>query len=151
MAKLQIIELTPAYVPLVLEVELQSHTSPWSQKILESSFNGRSHNFALIQDDQILGYYFAQYVAGEMTLENICITPQKQGKGLARKLMTHLVEHTKKLKGDEIWLEVRKSNIPAINLYQSFDFNVTGERKEYYPIPNSTERETALLMKKSLL
>lgn len=150
-AKIQILELNQAHIPLLVDIDQRSHLSPWSQKIFESSFNARSHNFYLQQDSQILGYYFAEFVVGDMTLENICIAPEHQGKGLAKKLMDHLIEHAKSLNTENMFLEVRESNTKAIKLYESYGFEVTGKRKEYYSVPNSTARETALLMKRSFV
>ena len=150
-AKIQILELTYAHIPWLVEIDQQSHISPWTKKIFESSFNARSHNFYLQQDNEILGYYFASFIVGEMTLENICLAPHPPGKGLAKKLMAHFIEYSRSLNTEDIFLEVRESNTKAISLYESYKFEVTGKRKEYYSIPNSSDRETALLMKKSLL
>jgi len=150
-SKIQILELNQGHIPLLVEIDQRSHLSPWSEKIFESSFNARSHNFYMQKDCEILGYYFAEFVAGDMTLENICIVPEHQGEGLAKKLMVHLVEHAKSLKTENMFLEVRESNHTAISLYESYQFEVTGKRKEYYSVPNSTARETALLMKRSFI
>jgi ribosomal-protein-alanine N-acetyltransferase len=43
---------------------------------------------------------------------------------------------------DFFYLEVRKSNIPAINLYKRFGFEIISIRKEYY----SDNKEDALVM-----
>lgn len=44
---------------------------------------------------------------------------------------------------DQVVLEVRKSNIPAIKLYEGMGFKVAGERPKYYK-----DGETALIMVK---
>jgi ribosomal-protein-alanine N-acetyltransferase len=44
-----------------------------------------------------------------------------------------------------LWLEVRESNAPALNLYQSFGFQQVGFRKDYYPAGRTT-RESAVVM-----
>jgi ribosomal-protein-alanine N-acetyltransferase len=44
-----------------------------------------------------------------------------------------------------LWLEVRESNAPALNLYQSFGFQQVGLRKDYYPAGRTT-RESAVVM-----
>lgn len=145
-------------IPDLLEIEQQSHIAPWSQKIFESSFNARSHQFGLSHKGQLVGFYFCQFVANEMTLENICIDKSQQGKGFARKLMQHLIVHASAIETEEIWLEVRESNHSAIQLYKSFGFEQMGLRKNYYAIPNagpnaslnSAAREHALLMRKLL-
>jgi len=45
-------------------------------------------------------------------------------------------------------LEVRPSNIRAINCYSSAGFNEIGCRKDYYPAPNG--KEDALLFAKQI-
>ena len=42
-----------------------------------------------------------------------------------------------------LFLEVRESNMPAINLYQKYGFTQVGKRPKYY-----RDGETALVMKK---
>ena len=50
-----------------------------------------------------------------------------------------------KLKGvKEVFLEVRRSNLPAINLYKSNGYQKISERKNYYG------NEDALIFKKDL-
>ena len=60
--------------------------------------------------------------------------------------MQHLLEQASKLEAEEIWLEVRASNISAIELYHRFGFKNQGVRKGYYSVPQSTEKEDAILM-----
>jgi len=43
-----------------------------------------------------------------------------------------------------LWLEVRKSNAPAIGLYQSLGFNEVSVRRDYYPAAEG--REDAIIM-----
>ena len=45
---------------------------------------------------------------------------------------------------NEIFLEVRESNIPAISLYEKFKFKKISIRKNFYSNPN----ENAVVMKK---
>lgn len=137
-------------IPAIFMVEQQAHLSPWSEKLVESSFTPRSHNYIYCVEDKVLGYYFSEFVAGEMTLQNICVASQMQGKGIATRLMTHLIEQASTLKAEDIWLEVRESNLPAIKLYQANGFETMGLRKNYYGIPNSIQKEHALLMRLTL-
>lgn len=143
--------LYQSYLPLIESIEQISHITPWSGKIILDSFNKRSHNFGLFFHDELVGYYFSEFVAGEMTLHNICISPDFQGKGGASKLMSHLLELATKLKAEEVWLEVRESNDPAKHLYEKYGFTHEGLRKNYYSLPNSDMKENAIAMKKCLL
>ena len=65
-------------------------------------------------------------------------------KGLAKAMLTHLLGVVKAANGENVFLEVRQSNLAAIHLYTAFDFVETGVRKNYYP--SEFGREDAILM-----
>jgi ribosomal-protein-alanine N-acetyltransferase len=44
-----------------------------------------------------------------------------------------------------LWLEVRATNLRAINVYQRYGFKRVGERKNYYPLQVG-QREHAVVM-----
>ncbi|NVK56420.1 MAG: ribosomal protein S18-alanine N-acetyltransferase [Alteromonadaceae bacterium] len=142
--------LTLNDIDVLAKIEQQSHISPWSAKVFQSSFNKHSVNFGLLQQGVLAGYYFAECIAGEMTLHNICVNESHQGLGFASRLMTHLLEQATQKKAEDIWLEVRPSNTSAIALYHKFGFEEKGVRKNYYSLPepdsNGQTKEDALLM-----
>ncbi|TEW54727.1 ribosomal-protein-alanine N-acetyltransferase [Psychromonas sp. RZ22] len=131
-------------IPDVINIESVAHTHPWSEKLFLSNFGKRYINHVLIKDNQIVGYFVASYVAGEVTLLNIAITPEVQGHGLGQYLLTYLKQFSVELEQQEIWLEVRASNLPAIKLYQKLDFVEVDIRSAYYPTDNG--REDAIIM-----
>lgn len=147
---MKILQLNPSHIPQVVAIETASHLTPWSEKTIERSFAKRNINYGIFKSskgfDQMLGYYFSEFVAGEMSLENICIDSQAQGKGLGKALMLHLIEQAQSLQAEQIWLEVRASNHSAIALYQNCGFVETGIRKDYYKMPETGEREDAIMM-----
>ena len=87
--------------------------------------------------------------ADEAHVLNVCITPERQGRGYGRHLLRALV----KLAGDHgaarIFLEVRPSNPAAIALYHEEGFNEIGRRPRYYPSKDG--REDALVMAMELV
>ncbi len=135
----------------VADIEHNAHLSPWSRKLFENSFTNKHHNYVLESGEQVVGYYFAHFVADELTLENICINQPMQRQGYANQLMRHLVTLASTLKATDIWLEVRASNASAIHLYEKFGFEQQGIRKNYYPIPQRNTKEDAVLMRHSLV
>ena len=128
----------------VYEVEQQCHSHPWSKKIFLSNFGARYFNHILVKDQQVIGYFICSSVAGEVTLMNIAISPGFQGQGLGKTLLSFLCSHSIERGEQEIWLEVRESNINAIKLYQALDFVEVDIRKNYYPTTNG--REDAVIM-----
>jgi len=148
---MKVFALNLSHVQQVFSIESTTHLTPWSEKIIHESFGPRSRNFGLFKKnkgvDELVGYYFAEYVAGEMTLENLCVDSQYQGKGYAKVLMSHLCEQAKEEGAEELWLEVRVSNTTAISLYMSCGFEKVSIRKAYYKIPDCNQKEDAQLMK----
>lgn len=152
--KTRIEPLNHSHISEIMEIENTAHLAPWSERIVSSSFGPRSHNMGLFKIEkkqyQLIGYYFSDHVAGEVSLENICIAKDHQGKGLSKALMSDLFTYSGSIQAEEIWLEVRESNQAAVALYESFGFVTQSVRKNYYSVPNSVEKEHALSMKKAL-
>jgi [ribosomal protein S18]-alanine N-acetyltransferase len=146
--------LNHSHLPEVYAIEASSHLTPWSERIIQQSFGPRSHNVGLFRVEKkqwtLIGYFFAEHVAGEVSLENMCLAKSEHGQGLSHRLMETLVEYAMSIEAFEIWLEVRATNKAAIALYQKHGFENVSIRKSYYSIPNSTEKEDAWLMKKVL-
>lgn len=141
---LSIASLTRAHLSVISKIEKQSHAFPWTDKILESNFGQRYFNFILLDGDDIVGYYFANQVAGEASLLNIAIAPEHQGKGYGRMLLTHLIEQCQAQDLFQLWLEVRESNLAAYHLYVNVGFNEVDRRIGYYPA--NVGREDAIMM-----
>lgn len=115
-----------------LEEILFPTDSPWSAAMFRTEFAaGNTKYLGLVEKDQLIGYGGVAFVgpsfARECELHTIGIHPDFQGQGLGRKLLAALLP-------DEYpcFLEVRTDNEPALNLYQSVGFQVTGTRKNYY-------------------
>lgn len=53
-------------------------------------------------------------------------------KGVASSLLTKLINYCKEENVEKIFLEVRNSNLAAINLYEKFNFIKISTRKNYY-------------------
>ena len=141
---LQVLPMSLADIEAVYQVEVLSHSHPWSRKLFLSNFGKRYFNHVLMDQGSVLGYFVASSVAGEVTLMNIVISPSCQGKGLGRLLLKALISLSKINDEEEIWLEVRVSNLSAIALYDKLGFVEVDRRKNYYPCGDG--REDAIIM-----
>ena len=75
---------------------------------------------------------------------DICVAPAYQGQGIAKQLLNAFIEHGEQYQAENLFLEVRESNKPAIGLYESAGFSSMSVRKNYYP--TATGNEDAILM-----
>ncbi|MCP4325952.1 MAG: ribosomal protein S18-alanine N-acetyltransferase [Psychromonas sp.] len=128
----------------VTQIENRAHSHPWSEKLFLSNFGQRYFNHILLQNEEVIGYFVASTVAGEVTLMNVAISPEKQGQGAGQFLLQFLLNYARQNSQQEIWLEVRSSNQSAIHLYQKLGFAEVDIRKAYYPVENG--REDAVIM-----
>ena len=79
----------------------------------------------------------------ECELEFVLVRPPARRRGIGSALMETVLAWAGDLGAKEIWLEVRKSNVPAVRLYERCGFAITGSRPAYYVDPV----EDALLMR----
>lgn len=91
------------------------------------------HTWVAEIEDEIVGYAsILDRERGPARLLSIAVLPKRRGKGVARALMGKVKDHTLGTREKRLTLEVRISNVPAINLYLSEGFRIKGMLKDYY-------------------
>lgn len=121
----------------VMKIERASFPKPWTRGMFESELkNPVSFSYALKvhhEDKEELGAYTVFWVVhGEAHILNIAVNPKWRGKGLATRLLEVMIETMKRNLVYEVFLEVRRSNTVARNLYAKFGFKEAFERRNYY-------------------
>lgn len=91
--------------------------------------------------NELAGFLCSWLIAGELQIQNLATLPAMRRKGVAVRLLQHVISRSRKSGLHSIWLEVRVSNAPAIALYERFGFSANGKRSAYYP-----DGEDALIM-----
>lgn len=137
-------------VATLIPIENACHSHPWSEKTFKSCIGGRYFGDYARAENNIIGFYIADYVAGEATLMDICIEPDQQGNGFGKALLLQFFQQVKALNTSKIWLEVRAKNISAQMLYINQGFKETGRRTGYYPSARGFGYEDAIVMCKKL-
>lgn len=138
---------------LALERRLYSH--PWTHTHFVDSLTGGhwAWQAGLPEPGAALAvYWLAMPVLDELHLLNLAVHPDHWGQGLARQGLIHLMALAVSSGINEVWLEVRESNLRAQRLYLQNGFAMVGRRRAYYPagLRSSTDREDALLLRKPL-
>ena len=89
----------------------------------------------------IIGYFFAHFLENEAHILNIAIDIPFQHQGYGNQFLDQILENY--LQYADVYLEVKRSNFPAINLYLNFGFEEIDIRNEYY-----SDGEDAVIMVK---
>jgi [ribosomal protein S18]-alanine N-acetyltransferase len=142
--------ITHAAVEHLMPIEEACHSHPWTEKTFTSCIGGRYFGFYLIHNEEIVGFYIAEHVVGEVTLMDICVAPAKQGNGYGKQLLQHFLQETKNMEATKVWLEVRAKNISAQMLYINQGFTEVSRRTGYYPSASGFGYEDAIVMSLSV-
>ena len=142
----EISRLDRSHLLAVANIEKSCFSEPWSEKSLEMLTTNTGVGFVAVCDGEVAAYGGMICVLDEGQITNIATLPRYRRQGLGKMIVTALCAHAYDNGLAHIFLEVRESNVHAIDLYSKCGFNVIGHRKNFYHEPI----EDALLMKKTL-
>ena len=144
----EIADVSLEHIAEINELEKLCFSLPWSRQALISQLPDDMHMFiaAIGDDGQVLGYVGMMYVLDEGYISNVAVSPEHSRLGIADALITALIDRANEKDLSFVTLEVRKSNVPAIELYIKNGFSEVGLRKNYYTKPT----EDAILMTRFL-
>lgn len=126
----------------VAEIERLCFGEPWSEKSLELLLRDANFGLVALCDGRVAAYVGVISVAPEGEITNVATHPDFRRRGLASALLEALKKEASERGIESIFLEVRRSNTAARELYQKQGFEVIGERKGFYSNP----KEDAILM-----
>jgi len=130
-------------IPAIVEIEKKTNQMPWTKAQFLSSMEVGHYSSVLQKENNILGFAIYSPIIPESHLLNIAIDPAHQGMGLGDKLLQQIILQNKTIGVKLISLEVRVSNLSAINLYEKRGFHKDAIRPDYY---SGFPKEDALLM-----
>ena len=140
----------------VLTIEAHQNPAPWKQNHFENSLLNAQHECWVLElekedkaADKIVGFSILQLIQQEGEILNIAIHPDYRRQVLAIFLLTHLFKQAELKKTSTLFLEVRKSNLPAQTLYHKLGFHQVGLRQNYYPTLSG--REDGLVMAREMI
>ena len=139
--------MTEADVTAIEALERACFSEPWSEKSLrESLANPRYRILTATADGRLIGYVSTFLVADEMNIANVAVDSEFRRQGVGKRLMDSAVILAKQNRMTTIYLEVRKSNEAAQELYRKVGFERGGVRKNFYDHP----KEDGLIMRMDL-
>lgn len=108
--------------------------------------SGNQYLGAIISaNDIIIGYTTILSVIDEAEIINIAIAKTARRCGMGMALLQFQISYLAQHKFRKLFLEVRQSNIAAINLYKRLGFMQISKRKNYYKLADNG-REDALVL-----
>lgn len=127
----------------VKEISDLSFSSPWSLLSIEKELLNNNAIYLVVKlGNKVVGFGGMWIIFDEAHITNIAVHPDFRGHNFSDVIVENLVKTAKDLNITAMTLEVRESNIAAVNLYKKHNFSVEGVRKNYYEHP----REDGFIM-----
>lgn len=148
MFRVIISDLKPSQVEKTLRIQEECNLSVWSGDDYRYELQNR-FSYALCAEsaDEVYGFLIARRTADfELDILNFGVSPECQKRGVGTALWRELLERISADKIQTAWLEVRESNLRAIEFYQTRGFVEVWRRKSFYARPS----ENAVVMKLEL-
>ena len=131
----------------IAKIEKQCFSKPWSKEGIEAELsNETAHFFVAKKLGNVCGYIGMHIILDECYIANVAVSPKWQKSRIGYALAQKAISVAEEKECRFVSLEVRKSNTPAISLYEKCGFIPMGERKNFYSEPT----ENALIMTKEL-
>jgi len=146
----EIVPLRLADVPAVTAIENARFSEPWPEGAFRQQLQAPyTFYFALwthrAEGKALVGYAGGMCYPPDAHLANIAMAEPWQGRGLGGLLLLTFLQEATARGATQVYLDVRRSNVTAQELYRRFDFAVIGVRPRYY-----ADKEDALVMSRRI-
>jgi len=130
-------------IDAIEEIEQQAYPTPWSRSMFASELaKPTSICLGAFEGDELIGYIINSRYVDAWHVMNVAVDPEHRRRGIATRMLEALFEMTEHDGRRGYTLEVRVSNLGAVDLYERLGFERRGVRRGYY----TDNREDALVM-----
>ena len=146
---LRLVRMLPPDLKEVVEIENLAYPFPWSHGNFLASIRSGYDTWTLrdtSRGGRMVGYFLLMPAVDEAHLLNITVHPDFQGRGYGLVLLDKVFSLARAAGLKSVLLEVRPSNVRALQIYLRYGFSRIGVRRNYYPAALG-KREDAIVMR----
>jgi ribosomal-protein-alanine N-acetyltransferase len=126
-------------LPSVMAIENQSFPNPWRENTFRGEIQHRPISYPIVVVhstlNKVIGYIIFWQIGEDVQVNNISVHPDFRRLGIGETVLKQVIELVRWRGARMITLEVRPSNMAALNLYRKLGFKMIGVRKGYYTNP----------------
>ena len=129
---------------------IQSGCSEVAQWVAEDYLrvaDGEMAGWVAEEDSRVLGFLVARRIMSDIEVLNLAVQAAGRNTGIGSSLLQRALSWANEFQAERAILEVRESNLSALQFYERHGFQAVGRRPRYYTSP----AEDALVLSKSLL
>ena len=128
-------KLTLAHLSQIAELEKVCFADPWSEKALEILVTDEAYGAVCLENGRAMAYGSILWGVDEGQIINVATHPDARRRGMGAVVLEHLIATATTRGCEQLSLEVRISNTPAIALYERYGFLKMGLRRGFYKHP----------------
>jgi ribosomal-protein-alanine N-acetyltransferase len=140
----RLVQMREADLAEVMPIEGAIYSHPWTRGNFADSLKAGYQCWTWRLDGELLGYFILLVAAGEGHLLNLSVAVSHQRLGHGSALLKEAMRIARVRGAQQVFLEVRPSNLGAKALYSRFGFSQVAVRPAYYPA--HAGREDALVL-----
>lgn len=148
-ARIEMLPMALSDLDEVLVIEYLVCLFPWGRSNFTDSMASGYSCWVCRVDGELVGYFVLMLAVDEAHLLTISVAEKRQRLGFGAHLLRHAMSVARERGAKILLLEVRPSNVKALELYRHFGFQQIGVRRAYYPAQHG--REDALVLTHELL
>lgn len=118
----------------IVALEGESFSNPWTAAALAEMLTSPVTRLYVARqaDRRVIGFCACWLIEDELHINTVAVKPAVRRQGVATRLVKEILAATGAQKAT---LEVRRSNVAALKLYESLGFATTAVRPRYYSSP----------------
>jgi ribosomal-protein-alanine N-acetyltransferase len=119
----------------VIAIETESFANPWTIQTFDAMLDTPVSEIFVARSDErrVVAFCACWLIGDELHINTIAVHTLLRRQGLAYELLRRVFDLTRV---NRATLEVRRSNVAALALYEKLGFAVTGVRSNYYQHPD---------------
>lgn len=125
----------------ILALEALAFSNPWTPESFDAMRSSPASRVYVARQagGPILAFCACWLIVDELHIHTITVARHERRRGMASGLLRHILADTQAVRAT---LEVRRSNVAALALYERLGFKVAAVREQYYENP----REDGLIL-----
>jgi [ribosomal protein S18]-alanine N-acetyltransferase len=137
MSAVEIVRVGREAIDALMSIDAESFLRPWTRPMYETAFDNTVTRVWTLQlgAGTMVAYCSTWLLPGELHINNVAVLPAYRRRGLARQLLGAVLVAADAEGARRATLEVRRSNLAALRLYESLGFETAAVRPDYYLEP----------------
>jgi ribosomal-protein-alanine N-acetyltransferase len=128
--------IEPRDVEAILDIQSASpEVAQWTTWDYNRVVHGGMAGWVATEQDYVVGFLVARRVGSDIEILNFAVKPEMRKCGIGGALLRVALAWGAEQNAENALLEVRASNLAALQFYQRRGFEVVGRRPKYYVSP----------------